>query len=86
MRARDEGLPVAHAQLRHLNPMPANMAEVLGRYTRVLVPELNTGQLALLLRGRFGVALEQLNKIKGRPFTVEEVLRAVRGLAAGRAA
>jgi 2-oxoglutarate ferredoxin oxidoreductase subunit alpha len=85
MRARAEGLSVAHAHLRHLHPMPGNLGAVLGRYTHVLVPELNMGQLALLIRAQFGVELTPFNKVQGRPFTVEELLHAIRVLVAEEA-
>jgi len=71
---------VAHAHLRHLHPMPANLGAVLARYRRVLVPELNMGQLAMLIRARFPAEVAQLNKVQGRPFTVEELLRKIRAL------
>ena len=64
---------VAHAHLRHLNPLPANTGEVLARYERVLVPELNLGQLALLLRARYLVDVVSLGKVRGRPFWVKDV-------------
>ena len=64
---------VAHAHLRHLNPLPANTGEVLTRYERVLVPELNLGQLALLLRARYLVDVVSLGKVRGRPFWVKDV-------------
>jgi 2-oxoglutarate ferredoxin oxidoreductase subunit alpha len=72
-RAQRKGLSVACAQLRYLNPMPKNTGEVLRRYKRVLVPELNTGQLRLLLQGRYLVDCVGLNKIQGRPFLVSEI-------------
>jgi 2-oxoglutarate ferredoxin oxidoreductase subunit alpha len=81
-RARAQGLAVAHAHLRHLYPMPANLGEVLGRYRRVLVPELNTGQLAMLIRANYPATVVPLNKIQGRPFTVEEILSEIRTLTA----
>jgi 2-oxoglutarate ferredoxin oxidoreductase subunit alpha len=79
-RARQDGLAVAHAHLRHLHPMPANLGAVLARYRRVLVPELNMGQLALLIRARFSVEVAQFNKVQGRPFTVAELLRKIHAL------
>ena len=82
IQARAAGLSVAHAHLRHLNPMPANLGAVLGRYAKVLVPELNMGQLAMLIRARFGIEVVPLNKVQGRPFTVDELLQAVQALAA----
>lgn len=72
-RARRKGLKVASAHLRYLNPMPKNTGEVLRRYKRVLVPELNCGQLLLLLRGRYLVDAVGLNKIQGKPFLVSEI-------------
>lgn len=72
-RARRKGLKVASAHLRYLNPMPKNTGEVLKRYKRVLVPELNCGQLLLLLRGRYLVDAVGLNKIQGKPFLVSEI-------------
>ena len=64
---RDEGLQVAHAHLRHLNPFPANTAEVLRRYRRVIIPEMNLGQLALLIRGRYLVDALPYNQVRGLP-------------------
>ncbi|RMF44134.1 MAG: 2-oxoglutarate ferredoxin oxidoreductase subunit alpha, partial [Planctomycetota bacterium] len=67
------GRNVAHCHLRHLNPFPPNLEEILHRYDKVLVPELNSGQLRLLLRGKFLVDAIGLNKIQGRPFAVSEL-------------
>jgi 2-oxoglutarate ferredoxin oxidoreductase subunit alpha len=72
-RAQRKGYNVAQAHLRYLNPMPRNIGEVLKRYKKVLVPELNAGQLRLLLRGQFLVDAIGLNKIQGRPFLVSEI-------------
>jgi 2-oxoglutarate ferredoxin oxidoreductase subunit alpha len=72
-RAQRKGQKVAQAHLRYLNPMPRNTAEVLKSYKKVLVPELNAGQLRLLLRAEFLVDAVGLNKIQGRPFLVSEV-------------
>ncbi len=72
-RIRRAGRPVAQAHLRHLNPFPANTAEVLRSYDRVLVPEMNLGQLALLLRGRFLVDVQSYNRVRGLPFKAEEL-------------
>jgi 2-oxoglutarate/2-oxoacid ferredoxin oxidoreductase subunit alpha len=76
-RARLAGAKVACAQLRHLNPLPPNIAEVLRSFDRVLVPEMNSGQLALLLRGRFLVGAESLSKIEGQPLFAAEIERAI---------
>lgn len=72
-RAQRKGQKVAHAHLRYLNPMPSNTGAVLKRYKKVLVPELNAGQLRLLLRGEFLVDAVGLNKIQGQPFLVGEI-------------
>ena len=79
-RAREGGLAVAHAHLRHLHPMPANLGAVLARYRRVLVAELNMGQLAMLIRARFPADVAQINKVQGRPFSVGELLREIHAL------
>jgi 2-oxoglutarate ferredoxin oxidoreductase subunit alpha len=72
-RVRGEGLRIAQAHLRHLNPFPANLAEVLRSYDRVVIPEMNLGQLALLIRGRFLVDAVPYNKVAGLPFKAEEL-------------
>ncbi len=72
-RAQRKGLKVAHAHFRYLNPMPRNTGEVLKRYKKVLVPELNRGQLRLLLRAEYLVDAVGLNKIQGKPFLVSEI-------------
>ncbi len=73
-----DGLQVARAHLRHLNPFPRNLGNVLGRYKKVLVPELNLGQLAFLLQGHFPVRVVKLNKVQGRPFQIREVADKIR--------
>jgi 2-oxoglutarate ferredoxin oxidoreductase subunit alpha len=72
-RVREEGHRVSHLHLRHLSPLPGNLGEVLARYDRILVPELNLGQLALLLQGRFVRPVERLNKVQGVPFSATEI-------------
>jgi 2-oxoglutarate ferredoxin oxidoreductase subunit alpha len=72
-RCQHRGGKVAQAHLRYLNPMPQNTAEVLKRYKKILVPELNAGQLGLLLRGMYLAPAESLTKIQGRPFLVSEI-------------
>ena len=68
---------MAHAHLRYLNPFPANLGELLGRYEKVLVPELNTGQLRLLIRNEFLIDAIGMNKVKGKPFAVSELVAAI---------
>jgi 2-oxoglutarate ferredoxin oxidoreductase subunit alpha len=71
------GLKVASAHLRYLNPFPRNLGEVLSRYRKVLVPELNLGQLSMLVRARFLVDAIGLNKIQGKPFKVSEIVHKI---------
>ena len=72
-RVRLAGGSVAQAHLRHLSPFPANVGDVLKRYDKVLVPEINLGQLALLLRGRFLVDVISYNRVRGLPFQAAEL-------------
>ena len=72
-RAQRKGCKVSHAHFRYLNPMPRNTGEVLKRFKKVLVPELNRGQLRLLLRAEFLVDAVGLNKIQGKPFLISEI-------------
>ena len=72
-RAQRKGLKVASAHLRYLNPMPKNTEAVLKRFKKVLVPELNTGQLCWLLRAKYLVDAKGLNKVQGRPFLISEI-------------
>jgi 2-oxoglutarate ferredoxin oxidoreductase subunit alpha len=72
-RARHKGLAVAHAHLRYLNPFPSGLGEALKRYDKVLIPELNAGQLALLIRARYLVDAESFSRLQGRPFTIAEI-------------
>ena len=80
-RCREAGKSVSHVHLRWLNPFPANLGELLSKFENVLVPELNTGQLRLLLRNEFMVDAKGLNKIKGKPFHVAELVEAIEPLA-----
>ncbi|MHB2017387.1 MAG: 2-oxoacid:acceptor oxidoreductase subunit alpha [Candidatus Xenobia bacterium] len=75
-----KGHSVAHLHLRHLNPFPANLADVMRCYDRVLVPEMNLGQLVKLLRAEFLVDARGLNKIQGKPFRVEEITAGIQAL------
>ncbi len=72
-RARQQGKSVASAHIRYLNPFPANLGEVLSRYDKVLVPELNMGQLALLIRAKYLVDAVPFNKVAGQPFKITEI-------------
>ena len=72
-RARVRGQKVAHAQLRHLNPLPANLGDVLRRYPKVVLPEMNLGQLALVLRGRYLADVQSVTKVEGMAFRADEI-------------
>ena len=72
-RVRDRGGSVAAAHLLHLNPLPLNVGEVLSAYPRILVPELNTGQLVRELRAEFLVPAEGLSKVEGQPFQTAQI-------------
>jgi len=77
-----EGLSVAHAHLRYLNPFPANLGEILANYDKILIPEWNMGQLKSLIRDKYLVDAQGLNKVKGKPFNVEEVVAGSRRILA----
>ena len=77
-KIRDSGLQVAQAHLRHLNPFPANTGEVLRQYRRVIIPEMNLGQLALLIRGKYLIDARAFNQVRGLPFRSEELVEVIR--------
>jgi 2-oxoglutarate ferredoxin oxidoreductase subunit alpha len=79
-RARDGGRSVAHAHLRHLNPFPRNTGEVLRRYERVLVPEMNLGQLLKLVRAEFLVDAVGYNRVRGLPLRAAEIAQAIEAM------
>jgi 2-oxoglutarate ferredoxin oxidoreductase subunit alpha len=81
--AQSTGLSVAHAHLRYLNPLPRNTGDVLKRYRRILVPELNGGQLRMLLRAEFLIDAVGLNKVQGKPFLVSEIAAKIAELVHG---
>jgi 2-oxoglutarate/2-oxoacid ferredoxin oxidoreductase subunit alpha len=71
--ARQKGQSVGHVHLRHLNPLPKNLGDVLKRYKHILVPEMNMGQLVMILRAKFLVDAQGYNKIQGKPFKQSEI-------------
>ena len=71
--AREKGQSVGHVHLRHLNPLPRNLGDVLKRYKHILVPEMNMGQLVMILRARYLVDAQGYNKIQGKPFKQSEI-------------
>ena len=72
-RVRRAGHDIAQAHLRHLNPFPADLGDILARYDKVLIPEMNLGQLALLVRGKYLVDAVSYNRVRGLPFKAEEL-------------
>jgi 2-oxoglutarate ferredoxin oxidoreductase subunit alpha len=79
-RIRKDGKKVAHAHFTHLNPLPRNTEEVLRRFDKVLVPEMNLGQLSRVLRAEYLVDTVSYNKVRGLPFTSGELADAIEGL------
>ncbi|HSX57161.1 MAG TPA: 2-oxoacid:acceptor oxidoreductase subunit alpha [Sphingomonas sp.] len=76
-RARRKGLDVSHIHIRHIWPMPKNLGDLLKGYERILVPEMNTGQLKTVLRDQFLVDARPLNKVSGQPFRIHEIEAAI---------
>jgi 2-oxoglutarate ferredoxin oxidoreductase subunit alpha len=72
-RARSAGLSVSSAHIRHLNPFPENLGDILARFRQVLIPELNLGQLRMLIRSRYLIDAQGLNRVTGRPFKTIEI-------------
>ena len=85
-RARKEGKSVAHCHIRYINPFPKNLGAILQRYEKVLVAELNSGQLRFILRGIYLVDAVGYNKVKGKPFLVSELCGVIDNVLAGRTA
>jgi 2-oxoglutarate ferredoxin oxidoreductase subunit alpha len=81
-QVRDRGIRVAQAHLRHLNPLPGNTGEVLHRYQRVLIPEMNLGQLAMVIRAKFLVDAISYNKVRGMPFKADELAEVIEEVSA----
>jgi 2-oxoglutarate ferredoxin oxidoreductase subunit alpha len=77
-QAREEGLDVSHIHLRYLSPLPRNLGALLKSFERVLVPEMNYGQLVTVLRAAYLVPAQKLSKVQGQPFKVREVLEGIR--------
>ncbi len=83
-RMHGDGASVAHAHFRHLNPFPRNTGEVLSRFRQVLIPEVNMGQLLMLIRARYLIDAKGLNKVRGKPYRISEIEDAARALLAGK--
>jgi len=76
-RMRKEGKSVSSAHLRHLNPFPGNLGEVLASFETVIVPEMNLGQLCTMIRAKYLVDAVAFSKVKGRPFQIREIVQKV---------
>ena len=76
--AIEDGMSVSHLHIRHINPFPSNLGEVLVKYQKILIPELNMGQLSMLIRSKYLVDAIGFNKIQGKPFTLHEVYNKIK--------
>ncbi len=75
-----QGVSVSSAHIRYLNPFPKNLEKVLNSFSRVLIPELNLGQLSLLIRAKYLIPTESLTKVHGKPFKIQEIIEAIKKL------
>ena len=82
-KARKSGLRLSHAHLRYLNPMPKNTGQVLKNFKKVLIPEINLGQLAHLIRSEYLIPVEQLNVVRGLPLKINDILEKINSLLGG---
>jgi 2-oxoglutarate ferredoxin oxidoreductase subunit alpha len=73
-RLTDQGVSVAQGHLRHLNPLPPGLQETLQSFDHVLLPEMNTGQLAFVLQGRLNIKINSFTKVTGKPFTTQQII------------
>jgi 2-oxoglutarate ferredoxin oxidoreductase subunit alpha len=85
LELREQGVEVSACQVRYLNPLPERLPSLCRQFKHVLVPEMNLGQLRLLLRGHYLIDAKGLNKVKGQPFMVQEIIAGIRGILEGRA-
>ena len=79
-RVRRSGGAIAQLHLRHLNPFPSDLGEILARYDKVVIPEMNLGQLATLIRGRYLVDAISVTQVRGLPFKAEELAEMLQGV------
>ena len=77
LQAREKGYDVSHAQLRYIKPFPKNLGEILYNFEHVLIPEMNSGQLIKMIRDKFLIPAEGLNKVQGMPFAAEEIFKKI---------
>lgn len=81
---KKQGYNVGSIHLRYINPFPSNLLEVMKKYKKIIIPELNMGQLALLIRAKFLVDAESLTKVQGKPFAVQEIVKAAKNYLDGQ--
>ena len=79
-RSARPGASIAQAHLRHLNPFPADLGEVLARYDKVVIPEMNLGQLAMLIRAKYLVDAISVTQVRGLPFKADELAEMLQGV------
>lgn len=79
-QALAQGLSVAQLHLRYINPLPADLGAIISGFKKVLIPELNDGQLVRVIRDQYLVEAEVLDKIQGKPFLAEEILQAIKNM------
>jgi 2-oxoglutarate ferredoxin oxidoreductase subunit alpha len=84
IKARVAGYKVSQAHLKYLNPFPANTGKVLSGFKKILIPEINLGQLAKIIRSEFLVPVEQFNVVRGLPFRVSEIEGKIKELLGGK--
>ena len=77
---RESGAAIAQAHIRHLNPFPSNLGEVLARYDKVVIPEMNLGQLAMLIRAKYLVDAISVTQVRGLPFKADELAEMLQGV------
>jgi 2-oxoglutarate ferredoxin oxidoreductase subunit alpha len=86
LRLQEEGLKVSACAVRYLNPLPARLGEILKGFKRVMVPEMNLGQFLSIIRAKYLIDAQGLNKVRGQPFTIGEITRAAKAVLAGEEA
>jgi 2-oxoglutarate ferredoxin oxidoreductase subunit alpha len=80
---RSDGVSVSHVHIRHLNPLPKDLGDVLSRYKTVICPEMNTGQLSLVLRAKYLVDVKSICKVEGKPFMESELVNKITAIVEG---
>lgn len=79
-KLQKEGLKIASTHIRYINPLPANLGDILSKYKTIIVPEMNLGQLAMIIRARYLVDAKPLSKVKGQPFKIQEIIDGIKNI------